>query len=116
MDDQLDIGMLGEENGAHLSVSPDLDAQQPVKLSQVHDLNKLPDTMFQTFNQHQVHHSDRAIVDIHHDYSKVTISYLFVQDHLDNVAAREPKFTDKDFNELLVLASATLLQSIQGLD
>lgn len=38
--------MLGEGNGACLSVSPDLNAQQPVKLPQICDLDKPFDTVF----------------------------------------------------------------------
>lgn len=68
------------------------------------------------FNQCQVHHSDSAIINVHHDHSKLTISRSFEEDSLVNIAAREPEFANEDFNKLLVLVSATLLQSIQGLD
>ena len=46
MDDQFDIGVLGEGNGACLSVLSYLDAQMPVKLPQIHDLDKPFDTVF----------------------------------------------------------------------
>lgn len=68
------------------------------------------------FNQCQVHCRDSAIIDVHHDHVKPAISCSFEEDHLVNIAVREPKFTNEDFDKLLVPASATLLQSIQGLD
>jgi hypothetical protein len=70
-EDGVKVGVLGQVDGAGVAVVHDLDAEHPVKLTEVSDLDMAAESSFKVFNKMLRAGSDGAVVDVHCDNDKL---------------------------------------------
>ena len=71
-DNRLNIKLLTQRDGAFVSVPHYLDPEQPVELTQIGDLNVLPDVVLKLINFIQGLGSDGAIVNVDNNNNELT--------------------------------------------
>jgi hypothetical protein len=65
--DGIEVGMLGQVDGVGVAITHDSDAEHPVKLAEVSDLDVVAEAVFELFNEVRGGRGDGAVVDVHSD-------------------------------------------------
>ena len=112
----VDVCPLGKVHGAARAVAFDFDAEHPIPLAEVSNLNMLAKAGLEVLNEADSGGDDHAIVHMHHDDGQLAL----VHDHLEidglvNSALLETE-GDEDAGQLLIPAAARLLEAVECFD
>jgi hypothetical protein len=71
MKDGIEVGMLGQVDGAGVAIAHDSDTEHPVKLAEVSDLDVAAESSFELFNEVCSGCGNGAVINVHSDNNEL---------------------------------------------